>query len=239
MSDAVQYEAADGVATVSLDDGKVNALGPAVLEALHAAFDRAEQEGAAVLLAGRENMFSAGFDLKVFQVGGEELVRMLELGARLMHRMFSFPRPVVIGATGHAMAAGAFLLLSADRRVGKNGDYKIGLNETQIGLTLPWPVIELARYRLDRRRLDESVVNARIYSPAEAVEVGYLDVGLRRSGRDGESGSGGARRAQRRRLRRQQAPPARAADRRGRSGGRADDGRSSARCWPALAGSGE
>lgn len=176
MSDVVSYEAADGVATVTLDDGKANALGPAVLEALHAAFDRAEQEGDAVLLTGRPGMFSAGFDLKVFAVGGEELVRMLELGARLMHRLFSFPRPVVIAATGHAMAAGAFLLLSADRRIGADGDFKIGLNETQIGLTLPWPVIELARYRLDRRRLDESVVNARIYSPAEAAEVGYLDV---------------------------------------------------------------
>ena len=170
------YEAADGVAILSLDDGKANALSPAVLEELHAAFDRAEQEGDAVLLHGRPGMFSAGFDLKVFAVGGEELVRMLELGARLMHRIFAFPRPVVIAATGHAMAAGAFLLLSADRRIGTAGDFKIGLNETQIGLTLPWPVIELARYRLDRLRLDESVVGARIYSPAEAAEVGYLDV---------------------------------------------------------------
>jgi enoyl-CoA hydratase len=175
MSDAVSYENSDGVAAVALDDGKVNALGLGVLEALHAAFDRAEEEGAAIALTGREGTFSAGFDLKVFAAGGQDLVRMLELGARLMHRILSFPRPVVIGATGHAMAAGAFLLLAADRRVGADGPFRVGLNETQIGLTLPWPVIEIARYRLSRRHLDEAVVAARIYDPSAALDANYLD----------------------------------------------------------------
>lgn len=169
------YEQQDGVATVRLDDGKANALGPGVLEELLDAFDRAEEEQAAVLLAGREGMFSAGFDLKVFAAGGREVVRMLELGAGLLERILSFPRPVVIAASGHAMAAGAFLLLAADRRIGADGQFRIGLNETQIGMTLPWPVIEIARYRLSRRHLDEAVVAARIYSPAEAVDVNYLD----------------------------------------------------------------
>ena len=175
MSDVVSYDSADGVATVRLDDGKANALAVPVLEALHAALDRAEGEGAAVLLTGRDGMFSAGFDLKTFAVGGRELVRMLELGAKLMERILGFPRPVVIAASGHAMAAGAFLLLAADRRIGADGEYRIGLNETQIGLTLPWPVIEIARYRLSRRHLDESVVAARIYGPRDAVDAGYLD----------------------------------------------------------------
>lgn len=176
MTDVVTYAADDAVATLTIDDGKANALGPPVLEALLAALDRAEEEGLAVLLTGREGMFSAGFDLKVFQSGeGERIVGMLELGSRMMHRVFTFPRPVVIAAGGHAMAAGAFMLLAADLRIGAEGAFRVGLNETQIGLTLPWPVIELARYRLSRRHLDESVVAARIYSPQEAVDANFLD----------------------------------------------------------------
>jgi enoyl-CoA hydratase/carnithine racemase len=175
MSDVVAYEQADGIATVRIDDGKVNALGLGVLDALHGAFDRAEDEGAAVLLTGRDGYFSAGFDLKVFATGGRDLVRMLELGATLMHRILAFRRPVVIAASGHAMAAGAFLLLAADVRVGAAGGYRIGLNETQIGLTLPWPVIEVARFRIDPSRRDEAVVAATVYDPDGAVAVGYLD----------------------------------------------------------------
>lgn len=163
------------VTTITLDHGKANALSIEVLEELHAQFDRAEADGAAVLFTGRPGLFSAGFDLKVFQQGGEALVRMLELGARLMARIFSFPRPVVIAAPGHAMAAGAFLLLAADVRIGADGDFRVGLNETQIGLTLPWPVIELARYRLAPAHWDESVVAATIYTPADAVAPGFLD----------------------------------------------------------------
>lgn len=175
MTDVVKYDSAEGVATITLNDGKANALGVGVLEALHAAFDRAEEEGAAVLLTGREGLFSAGFDLKVFAAGGDQLIRMLELGAQLIRRILSFPRPVVIGAGGHAMAAGAFLLLSADVRIGADGPFRIGLNETQIGLTLPWPVIEVARYRIDPAKLDEAVVAATVYEPEGAVAAGYLD----------------------------------------------------------------
>jgi len=175
MSDVVRYEADGQVAVVTLDDGKRNALSVEVLEAVHAAFDRAEADGAAVLLTGREGCFTAGFDLKVFGRGGEELLRMLELGATLSERILGFPRPVVIGAPGHAMAAGAFFLLAADVRIGADGPFKVGLNETAIGLWLPYFVPALARFRLTPAHRDEAVVQARVYTPAEAVAPGYLD----------------------------------------------------------------
>ena len=175
MSTSVHYASDGTVATIHLDDGKANALGIEVLEALLAGFDRAEREGAAVLFTGREGYFSAGFDLNVFAAGGRDLVRMLELGATLTQRVLAFPRPVVAAAPGHAMAAGAFLLLAADLRLGAAGAFRVGLNETRIGLTLPWFVIELARSRIAPARLDEAVVAATVYAPDTAVDAGYLD----------------------------------------------------------------
>jgi enoyl-CoA hydratase len=169
MSDLLTYETQDGVASVTLDDGKVNALSITMLRELHAALDRAEADEAVVLLRGREGFLSAGFDLKVFREEPERLGEMLRLGAELCARLLAFPRPVLIASAGHAIAAGSFLLLAAD------GPFDIGLNEVRIGLTLPLFVVELARHRLTPPHFDQALVTARMYRPAAAVEAGFLD----------------------------------------------------------------
>lgn len=175
MAELTSYECEDGVARVEIDDGKVNVLSIAMLEELHGALDRAEADGAAVLLEGREGYLSAGFDLTVFRSEPERLPLMLRLGATLSERILAFPAPVVIAASGHAIAAGSFLLLSADARIGAEGPFKIGLNEVRIGLTMPLFVIELARARLAPAHFDRAVVSAAMYSPTEAVAAGFLD----------------------------------------------------------------
>jgi len=171
----VGYALAEGVATIALDDGKANALSIATLRALHEALDRAEREQAAVLLHGREGYLSAGFDLNTFGAGLEAVLEMLRLGAQLVERMLSFPRPLVVACSGHAVAAGSFLTLSADARIGAEGSYRIGLNEVQIGLTVPWFAIELARGRLAPAHFDAAVICAQMYDPAGAVAAGFLD----------------------------------------------------------------
>lgn len=174
MSDLLTYTLDDGVATLAMDDGKVNAMSIPMLETLHAAFDRAEQDGAVVLLTGREGIFSAGFDLKVFPQGREPTVKMLRLGATLAARILSFPFPVVTACNGHAYPAGAFLMISADRRIGTQGSFRIGMNEVAIGLTLPAFAVELARHRLAPAYFHRTVTGD-MYGPEEAVTAGFLD----------------------------------------------------------------
>jgi enoyl-CoA hydratase len=169
------YELDGPIATITLDDGKVNALSIEMLQAIHGALDRAERDEAVVLLTGRERYLSAGFDLKVFAGEPERLLEMLTLGATLCERMLAFPRPVVVACNGHAIAAGTFLLLAADMRIGVDGPFKMGLNEVKIGLTVPWFAIELARHRLHPAHFDRAVVNATMYTPREAVAPGILD----------------------------------------------------------------
>jgi enoyl-CoA hydratase len=176
MSELVRYELDGRIATITIDDGKVNALSIPMLRSIHAAFDRAEQDGAVTVLSGRESYFSAGFDLKVF-AGGEvdQVVEMLTLGATLAERILAFPTPVLVACNGHAVAAGSFLLLAADLRIGADGPFRVGLNEVRIGLTVPWFAIELARQRLQPAAFSRAVVTATMYAPGEAVSAGFLD----------------------------------------------------------------
>jgi enoyl-CoA hydratase len=179
MSELASYELDGRIAKITMDDGKVNALSIPMLQALHAAFDRAEQDSAVVVLTGRESYFSAGFDLKVFASGDvDRVVEMLKLGATLAERMLAFPTPVLAACNGHAVAAGSFLLLAADLRLGVDGPFQIGLNEVKIGLTVPWFAIELARQRLQPAAFSRAVVNATMYEPEEALTAGFLDLVL-------------------------------------------------------------
>jgi enoyl-CoA hydratase len=175
MSALTTYEHDDGIATITMDDGKVNALGIAMLRELHAALDRAQDDGAVVILTGREGRFSAGFDLKVFSDTPELLPEMLTLGAQLCERMLGFHRPVVTACTGHGIAAGCFVQLAADLRIGVEGPFQIGLNEVRIGITMPQFVIDLARARLVPSHFDRAVNSAAMYSPSDAVAAGFLD----------------------------------------------------------------
>jgi enoyl-CoA hydratase len=175
MGGLVSYELRDGVAGITLDDGKVNALSPAMLAGIGSALDRAERDDAVVLLTGRPGVLSAGFDLGVLRAGGQDALVMLRAGFELARRILGHPRPVVIGCTGHAIAMGVFLLLSGDYRIGADGPYKITANEVALGLTLPRAATEICRQRLAPAHFNRATVLAEVYGPADAVQAGFLD----------------------------------------------------------------
>jgi len=175
MAALVECKLQSNYTLISMDDGKANALGFDMLAQLGAALDEAERAAKVVVIAGRPGKFSAGFDLSVMSQGGDGMVQLLRAGAQLSRRLLNFPAPVVLAVSGHALAMGALVLLSADYRVGVHGTYKIGLNEVAIGMTLPYFAVELARARLATTHLGPAVDLARIYDAAGAVEAGYLD----------------------------------------------------------------
>lgn len=175
MSNLIGVSELDTHMLLSLDDGKANALSFAMFDALHAGLDQAAAAGKVVVIAGRPGKFSAGFDLAVMREGGDATQRLLRRGADTAARLMAFDTPVVLAVSGHALAMGALLCLSADYRVGLRGDYKIGLNEAAIGMTLPWFGVELARARLAQQQLNAAIGLAQIYDPDMAVSAGFLD----------------------------------------------------------------
>jgi enoyl-CoA hydratase len=176
MSDPVSFEIRDDVAILRLDDGKANAVSPALLDAMGACLDEVERADKAILLLGRPGRFSAGFDLGIMRDGGPDAARTLVTGgARLALRLARHPAPVVVGCTGHALAMGAVLLMAADIRVGATGAFKIGFNEVAIGLATPVFLMEMARDRISKRHLLRATVMAEIYDPEGALDVGFFD----------------------------------------------------------------
>ena len=176
MADLADYRLEGDVAVITMDDGKANAFGPNMIASVNGQLDRAQGEAKAVLLSGRPGLLSGGFDLKVIRGGDAQAARAMSLaGARLMMRLYGLPLPFVIAAPGHAIALGAFCLLTGDYRIGISGDFRIGLNETAIGMSLPPFGLMLAKERLSKRYVARAAIGATMFTPGEALDAGFLD----------------------------------------------------------------
>ncbi|MEO0982928.1 MAG: crotonase/enoyl-CoA hydratase family protein [Pseudomonadota bacterium] len=174
MSVSVKIE--DRVGVVFMDDGKANAVNHELLDGLEKALKKVAGEADAMVLVGRPGRFSAGFDLSIMREATEaDRDALVRRGGELLIKLYSHPQPVVAACSGHAIAMGVFLLSACDTRIGVDGDFKIGANETAIGMALPVFGLELPRARLDPRYLDRAVIQAEMFSPNDAVAAGYLD----------------------------------------------------------------
>ena len=174
----VTTERRDGVMIVHLDDAKANALSFDVIAAVGAAIDDAEADESvgALVIHGRPGRCSGGCDLGV--MFGDDMSAIIELvadGGALVHRLYGSSIPVVAACTGHALAAGALVLLGCDVRVGADIDAKVGLNEVAIKMVLPDWAFTIAEDRLSKRHVQRALANARITTPRDAVDVGYID----------------------------------------------------------------
>jgi enoyl-CoA hydratase len=175
MSELVTYNLNDGVATVTLANGKVNAISPDVIAGLNRALDQAEQDKAVVILTGQPGILSGGYDLKVMVSSPQAALDLVAAGSTLARRMLAHPYPIIVACPGHAVAKGAFLLLSSDYRIGVDGPFNIGLNEVKIGMTMHQVGIAIARDRLTTPAFQRSVINAEMFNPQGALSAGFLD----------------------------------------------------------------
>ncbi|WP_312932429.1 crotonase/enoyl-CoA hydratase family protein [Pseudomonas sp.] len=175
MSELISYHAEDGIALLTLNNGKVNAFSPELITTFNTLLDRAEAERVVVVITGQPGILSGGYDLKVMTAGPEQAVALVSAGSALTRRLLAHPFPVVVACPGNAVAKGAFLLLAADYRIGIQGPYKICLNEVQIGMTMHHAGIALARDRLSRAAFPRAVINAEVFGPEAAVDAGFLD----------------------------------------------------------------
>lgn len=175
MGERVNYQCLESVALISMDDGKANALSPSMQSELSESLDRADRDEAAVVLTGRSGLFSGGFDLGVLKAGGEEALSMLRGGFVLAERLLSFPYPVVIACSGHAVAMAVFLVLSGDYRIGVTGDFRLTANEVAIGLPMPRAAIEICRHGLTPAAFTRVVMLSEPFSGQDAIAAGLLD----------------------------------------------------------------
>lgn len=170
----ITREVDGGISVVTLDDGKVNTFDADRFGALDGVLDECADD-AAVVLCGRDGVFSAGLDLATLSASVDALLELAVALTRTTMRLWTEPRPVVAAVTGHAIAAGTILALACDHAIAAAGDYRWGLNETAIGLVLPQWVVALARSNVRADRLEGLLLPGRLVTADEARAVGFAD----------------------------------------------------------------
>lgn len=172
----MKYELLEGgIANISLDNGKANAVSFELAQEFIANLDRAKSEGKGVLITGHVGIFSAGFDLKVMASGPEAAQKMVSEGMLLLEKIYSHPQPVVVACEGHAIGMGVFLLLASDYRIGALGEFVFKLPETAIDMPFNPTLRILAKTHVDALHHTRAIIQSQGYSPLEAATIGMLD----------------------------------------------------------------
>lgn len=165
-----------GVAVLTLDMGRGNAIDYPFMEALGAALDAALEGGArAVVLTSRGKVFCAGLDLvTIFDYDPAEMGRYHDAFGDTFCKVLSYPRPVVAAINGHALAGGCILAMACDVRVSAPGPFFIGLNEVAIGLSFPASAYEIARRATPDAAAPAVFLEGKRFSPEEAHRAGLI-----------------------------------------------------------------
>ena len=172
----VNFNIDNGVALIELDDGKKNAVTLDAANLILEAREEAEAAADAIVLAGRPGAFCAGCDLATMTSGDQGAIGNLAgAGARILLQLYGTGKPVVAACTGHAFTIGALWLLAIDTRIGEEGPYKFGMNETAMGMVLPDWAIEPLKARLNPTLFLPVVAQSVTLDPATAVTAGFLD----------------------------------------------------------------
>ena len=167
----------DQILELNLARPPVNALNPALVEALCEAIPQAVNDGyRAIVLSGREGLFSAGLDVpELLQLDSEGMRRFWASFFHLLECVACSTIPVAFAITRHSPAGGAVVSLFGDYRVMADGEYKIGLNEVQVGLVVP-ELLQKALARLvGPHTAERMAVAGALISPADALRIGLVD----------------------------------------------------------------
>ena len=166
----------DDISIITLDDGKANVFSPKMIQDVNECLDKVPTESGALIITGREGMFSAGFDLKIISAGDMQATMDMSIsGFKLLSRIFSFPRPILAACSGHGIALGTFLLCCCDYRIGIKGDFMIGANEMRTNMVIPIPILELISHRVTSSHKYRAILGAEMYPIECGVEAGLID----------------------------------------------------------------
>jgi enoyl-CoA hydratase len=173
----IEIKTSDGIALVTLQHGKVNALDIKFCEAISERFNELRTSDArAVVLTGQGKAFSAGVDLFRLTKGGADYIRQfLPTLHRLYNAVFFYPKPMVAAINGHAIAGGAVLACCADRRIMARGAGRIGVTELRVGVPFPALAFEIVRSAVPARYLAEVTYSGATYDTDAALERGFID----------------------------------------------------------------
>jgi enoyl-CoA hydratase/carnithine racemase len=176
--DLVTSDTSDGISTLTLNRGKVNALNAEVVNQLRAQLRQFETDATvrAIILTGAGKFFSFGFDIPEFlSFSKEQFIAYLQNFTELYAYLFRYPKPVVAALNGHAMAGGCMLALACDYRVMVDGKARIALNEIGFGSSVFAGSVEMLRFWVGSANASSILYSGAMYSASEAKSLGLVN----------------------------------------------------------------
>ena len=164
------------ISIIKLDDGKANAFSYEMLTQVNELLTKVPRDSGALVITGRDGLFSGGFDLKTLATGDmEKITVMVQLGYRLLLELYSFDRPIIAAVSGHSIALGLFVTCSADYRIAVDGQYVCQANEVRNNMDIPIQIMEILKARVNKNYFYPAVFHADAYSVQDSIAVGYID----------------------------------------------------------------
>tara|TARA_B100000795_G_scaffold255797_1_gene227744 strand:+ start:1263 stop:1937 length:675 start_codon:yes stop_codon:yes gene_type:complete len=164
------------VSIITLDDGKANVFSYDMLFSLNECLKDVPKDSGSLIIAGRDGIFSGGFDLKTLGSGDvDAIIKMVRLGYKTLLDLYAFPRPVVAAVTGHSVALGIFVTCCADYRIAIDGNYICQANEVRNNMDIPIQIMEIVKARVNKKYFYRAVLHGDPLNMNQAVEAGYID----------------------------------------------------------------
>ena len=164
------------ISIIKLDDGKANAFSYDMLTQVNELLAKVPRDSGALVITGRDGLFSGGFDLKTLAAGDmEKITKMVHLGYRLLLELYSFDRPIIAAVSGHSIALGLFVTCSADYRIAIDGKYICQANEVRNNMDIPTQIMEILKARVNKNYFYPVVFHSDAYSVQDSIEVGFID----------------------------------------------------------------
>lgn len=174
---SIQVSRNEGIATITLSRGKVNALNEAIVEEIDACFEDLEKDGTvrSIILTGQGKFFSFGFDIPEFlSYSKDAFIVFLTKFTSLYTRVFLCPKPVVGALNGHAIAGGCMLAMACDYRLMISGKAKISLNEINFGSSVFAGCVEMLKFWVGQKNAQSVLCSGSMLLPEEALQLGLI-----------------------------------------------------------------
>lgn len=168
----------DRLALITLNRGKSNALNREMITELTDMLHNIANDDniGGVIIAGRDNFFSAGLDLiELYGYNEEEAESFWHLFLAFIAKITAFKKPMVAAINGHSPAGGCVIALACDARVMVEGKFIIGLNEVPVGIIVPESIFSLYAFWLGKGHATRSLLEGKLFSPEEALNIGLVD----------------------------------------------------------------
>tara|TARA_B100001989_G_scaffold249810_1_gene225765 strand:- start:311 stop:1063 length:753 start_codon:yes stop_codon:yes gene_type:complete len=166
------------IGIISIDRPPVNAINPELVSSLSESLDSFHSNDSiqGVILEGRSGIFSAGLDIThLFPKDREYIKTFWESFSSLLNKMFTYEKPLYSSIGGHCPAGGTVMVIMTDYRIMANGKYVIGLNEVDVGLTVPYGIGNVFQYVVGQRNAEDLLLKAKLISPEDALNTGLID----------------------------------------------------------------